>query len=246
MSVDSAAAPLLTGADVSKRFGGLQVLRRVNFTVRAGEIVALIGPNGAGKTTLFNLISGLERPSEGSIRLDGREVTRLPGHRICRLGLGRTFQTPRPFLDLSVAQNIWTAALFAPRGAPAPGALLTLVGLDDQARMPAGSLPPARRKLVELAMVLALRPRVILLDEILGGLNPAEAARFMALLRRLQQEWGIALFWIDHVMWAVLETAERVIVLHHGEVIAEGDPATVARDRGVLEAYLGKVDGEPS
>src|SRR5262249_36318737 len=163
-----------------------------------------------------------------------------------RLGLGRTFQTPRPFLDLSVAENIRTAALFAPRGAAPPDALLALVGLDDQATVPAGSLPPARRKLVELAMVLALRPRVILLDEILGGLNPAEAARFMALLRRLQQEWGIALFWIDHVMWAVLETAERVIVLHHGEVIAEGDPATVARDRGVLEAYLGTVDGEPS
>jgi branched-chain amino acid transport system ATP-binding protein len=235
-----ASPPLLVGAGVSKSFGGLQVLRTVSFEVREREIVALIGPNGAGKTTLFNVISGLERPSQGSIRLDTSEVTRLPAHAISRLGLGRTFQTPRPFLDLTVAENVRTASRFAPPGAPAPSELLALVGLDDQAAIVAGSLPPARRKLVELAMVLALRPRLILLDEILGGLNPAEAGRFMTLLRQIRQEWGIALFWIDHVMWAVLEAAERVIVLHHGEVIAEGDPPTVARDPEVLRAYLGR------
>jgi branched-chain amino acid transport system ATP-binding protein len=237
----AAEPPLLAGSDLSKRFGGLQVLRRVSFAVRAREIVALIGPNGAGKTTLFNLISGLERPAEGSIRLAGRDVTRLPGHAIARLGLGRTFQTPRPFLELSAADNVRTAALFAREPAPAPEALLALVGLEEDAGAPAGRLPPARRKLVELAMVLALRPRVILLDEILGGLTPAEAGRFTALLRRLREEWGIALFWIDHVMWAVMETAERIIVLHHGEVIAEGDPGSVARDAAVLQAYLGRA-----
>ena len=240
MSVDR---PLLAGTEVSKSFGGLRVLHRVSFAVAEREIVALIGPNGAGKTTLFNLVSGLARPSEGSIRLAGREITRLPPHAVCRLGLGRTFQTPRPFLDLSVAENVKTAALWSRERGVAPAELLALVGLGDEGRAPAGTLPPARRKLVELAMVLALRPRLILLDEILGGLTPAEAARFTALLRRLRDEWGIAIFWIDHVMWAVMETAERVIVLHHGEVIGAGDPASVARDARVVEAYLGRAGG---
>ena len=233
--------PLLAGADVSKSFGGLRVLHRVGFAVAPREIVALIGPNGAGKTTLFNLVSGLARPSEGAIHLAGSEITALPPHAICRLGVGRTFQTPRPFLHLSVTENVKTAALFSTERGVAPGELLALVGLGDQAQVPAGRLPPARRKLVELAMVLALRPRLILLDEILGGLTPAEAGRFMALLRRLRDEWGIALFWIDHVMWAVMETAERVIVLHHGEVICEGDPGSVSRDARVLQAYLGRA-----
>ena len=161
MSVDR---PLLEGTAISKSFGGLRVLHRVSFSVAEREIVALIGPNGAGKTTLFNVISGLERPSGGSIRLSGREVTRLPPHGICRLGVGRTFQTPRPFLDLSVAQNVRTAARFSREPAVAPADLLELVGLGDVAGVETRRLPPARRKLVELAMVLALRPRVILLD----------------------------------------------------------------------------------
>ncbi|HEV8440703.1 MAG TPA: ABC transporter ATP-binding protein [Methylomirabilota bacterium] len=238
--------PLLAGSEVSKSFGGLRVLHRVSFAVGEREIVALIGPNGAGKTTLFNLVSGLTRPAEGSIRLAGREITTLPPHAVCRLGVGRTFQTPRPFLELSVADNVRTAALWGPAVAVAPIDLLALLGLADQARVPAGRLPPARRKLVELAMVLARRPRLILLDEILGGLTPAEAGQFMAILRRLRDEWGIALFWIDHVMWAVMETAERVIVLHHGEVICEGDPGSVSRDARVLQAYLGRAGARAS
>ena len=245
MTTGRSGAALLAGTDVSKSFGGLQVLKKVTFAVREREIVALIGPNGAGKTTLFNLVSGLDRPSDGSIRVAGRDVTRLPGHAICHLGIGRTFQTPRPFLDLSVADNVRTAALFATE--PAPTAeLLALVGLDGQREVRAGRLPPARRKLVELAMVLSLRPRLILLDEILGGLNPAEAGQFVLLLRRIRDERGIALFWIDHVMWAVMDTAERVIVLHHGEVISDGDPQSVARDPRVLDAYLGRAAAAPS
>ncbi|PYO01966.1 MAG: ABC transporter ATP-binding protein [Candidatus Rokuibacteriota bacterium] len=232
-------AVLLEGRGVTKSFGGLHVLRDVSFAVSEGEIVALVGPNGAGKTTLFNLISGLLRPSAGSIRLADRELTTLPPYQICRLGVGRTFQTPRPFLDTSVRENVATAALFAHHRGGRDDDLLRLVDLADQADVIARHLPAPRRKLLDLAMALASAPRIILLDEILGGLTPAEAGRFIEILKTIRDERGITLFWIDHVMWAVMETAERVIVIHHGEVICEGDPASVARDARVLSAYLG-------
>ena len=237
---------LLEGTGVSKRFGGLRVLSKVSFGVGEGEIVALIGPNGAGKTTLFNLIGGLVRPSEGAIRMGEHQLTALPAHRICRLGIGRTFQTPRPFLDLTVAQNVQTAALFSERPSAPPETLLDLVELGDQAGIPARHLPAARRKLLELAMALALGPRVLLLDEILAGLTASEVSRVTGILRRIRDTWGIALFWIEHVMRAVMETAERVIVLHHGEVISEGDPRSVSRDPRVLQAYLGESPPSPS
>ena len=230
---------LLEGTDVGKRFGGLRVLNGVSFGVGEGEIVALIGPNGAGKTTLFNLISGLVRPSEGAIRMAEHQITALPAHRISRLGVARTFQTPRPFLDLTVSENVRIAALFSGRPSAPPGALLDLVELGGQAGVPARHLPAGRRKLLELAMALALGPRVVLLDEILAGLTGSEVSRVTDILRRIRDTWGIALFWIEHVMRAVMETAERVIVLHHGEVISEGDPRSVARDARVLQAYLG-------
>ena len=230
---------LLEGTDVGKRFGGLRVLNGVSFGVGEGEIVALIGPNGAGKTTLFNLISGLVRPSEGTIRMAEHQITALPAHRISRLGVARTFQTPRPFLDLTVSENVRIAALFSGRPSAPPGALLDLVELGGQAGVPARHLPAGRRKLLELAMALALGPRVVLLDEILAGLTGSEVSRVTEILRRIRDTWGIALFWIEHVMRAVMETAERVIVLHHGEVISEGDPRSVARDARVLQAYLG-------
>ena len=230
---------LLEGTDVGKRFGGLRVLNGVSFGVGEGEIVALIGPNGAGKTTLFNLISGLVRPSEGTIRMAEHQIAALPAHRISRLGVARTFQTPRPFLDLTVSENVGIAALFSGRPSAPPGALLDLVELGGQAGVPARHLPAGRRKLLELAMALALGPRVVLLDEILAGLTGSEVSRVTEILRRIRDTWGIALFWIEHVMRAVMETAERVIVLHHGEVISEGDPRSVARDARVLQAYLG-------
>lgn len=235
---------LLEGVGVSKHFGGLSVLREVRFEVAEGEIVALIGPNGAGKTTLFHLISGLHRPSAGSIRFGRSELVGRSPHRICRLGIARTFQTPRPFLDLTVGQNVKTAALFVGRPPLAsPEELLALVGLAEQASVPARHLPAGRRKLLELAMALALGPRVLLLDELLAGLIPTEVDRATTLLKRIRDRWGIALFWVEHIMRAVMGIADRTIVLHHGEVIADGPPRAVAGDPRVLEAYLGHKGG---
>ncbi len=230
---------VLEGAHLDKSFGGLTVLKAVNFRVDEAEIVALIGPNGAGKTTLFNLINGLVRPSAGRIRAAGRDITRMPAFRISRLGVGRTFQTPRPFLELGALDNVRAAASFAERSAAPPEDLLALVGLPGD--VPAGRLPIAMRKLLELAMALALGPRVVLLDELLAGLTPTEVNTALAVLRRVRDQWGVALFWTEHVMHAVMATAERVIVLHHGVVISEGSPAAVVSDARVREAYLGEL-----
>src|SRR5258708_20485027 len=234
------ARPFVEGTDVARSFGGLRVLHRVSFAVAEGEIVALIGPNGAGKTTLFNLIGGLLRPSAGSIRMDGREISATPAYRIARRGVGRTCPPPRPFLALTAAENVAAAALWSERPGGTPAELLALVELGEQAAVPAGALTGGRRKLLELAMTLAMRPRVILLDELLAGLTPTEGARATAILRKIRDERGVGLFWVEHVMKAIMETAERLIVLHHGEVICAGPPAAGSRDARVLEAYLGQ------
>lgn len=235
---------LLEGSSVGKNFGGLTVLRDVCFEVAEGEIVALIGPNGAGKTTLFHLISGLLHPSAGSIRFGRSELVGCSPHRICHLGIARTFQTPRPFLDLTVAENVRTAGLFARRPPLAsPDELLALVGLAEHAGVPARHLTASRRKLLELAMALALGPRLLLLDELLAGLTPTEVDRATALLTRMRDRWGLALFWVEHIMRAVMGIADRAIVLHHGEVIADGPPRAVAGDPRVREAYLGHKGG---
>ena len=215
--------PFLEGTDVARSFGGLRVLTAVSFAVAEGEIVALIGPNGAGKTTLFNLISGLLRPSAGSIRLGEHRISALPAYRIARLGSG-PISDPRARSSTYPAENVAAAALWSERPGGTPAELLALVEMAEHATVPARRLTGGRRKLLELAMALALRPRIILLDELLAGLTPTEGARATAILRNIRDERGVGLFWVEHVMKAIMETAGRLIVLHHGEVICEGLP----------------------
>ncbi|OLC16032.1 MAG: ABC transporter ATP-binding protein [Candidatus Rokubacteria bacterium 13_1_40CM_69_27] len=234
---------MLTLERVTKRFGGLTAVREVSLEVRAGDLLGIIGPNGAGKTTLFNVIAGYYRPEEGRVLFDGRDVTGLPPHAICRQGLTRTFQIVKPFGNLSVLDNVTigsltkvtrlrTARVDAER-------VVETCGLAPYARARARALPIGLRKRLEVARALATRPRLLLLDEVMAGLNPSELAGMVELIRRLHGE-GLTLIVIEHIMAAMMRLARRIVVLHHGERIAEGTPAQIASDRRVIDAYLGE------
>jgi len=240
--------PLLTLERVSRSFGGLVAVRAVDLAVGDGEILGLIGPNGAGKTTLFNLITGIYRPTTGRVRLGEQDITRLAPDKRCQLGIARTFQLVRPFHQLSVLQNVALGRIYGreparsrPQAEAEAQSILELVGLADRQQRLAQQLTLVDRKRLELARALATRPRLLLLDELLAGLNPSEVLSALDLIGRIRAA-GTSIIMVEHLVKAVFGLSDRVVVLSAGEKIAEGAPAAVASDRRVIDAYLG-TDG---
>jgi branched-chain amino acid transport system ATP-binding protein len=234
---------------LTKRFGGFVAVNQVSFAVREGEILGLIGPNGSGKSTTFNLIAGTLRPSAGSVRFAGAEIAGLPAHAICRQGIGRTFQIPRPFRKLSLLENVMLAASYGKAGVSRTDArhaaeeALELVGLPSDANTTTDGLGAAALKKLELARALATKPRLLLADESLGGLDATEMEHAADLLERIRSRMGITIIWVEHIMGVLMRIVDRVIVLDHGEKIFEGAPAQAAVDPRVTEVYLGKGKG---
>ena len=235
--------PLLDVRDLRKDFGGLRAVAGLSFVVEAGEILGLIGPNGAGKTTVFNLITGYLRPTIGEIYLEGRSLVGLKPHAVTRRGIARTFQIVKPFPKLSVQENATLAAFMrlpARRDAEAEARrVLDDVGLSAKLTSPASDLTLAEQKRLEMARALATRPQLLLLDEPMGGLNPKEVEDASDLIRKIRDA-GVTVILVEHVMKAIMRISHRVVVIHHGEKIADGPPDQVVRDLGVISAYLGE------
>ncbi len=239
------AATLLDARQISKRFGALVVLDRVDFAVREGEAIGIVGPNGAGKTTLMNVLSGAYPPDGGTIELLGETVTKTPAAQRCSRGLAKTHQIPRPFLGMTVFENTYVAAT---HGAALQGEAaydlaydaLKLCGMVPIANRKAEAIGLLDRKRLELARALATRPKVLLLDEIGGGLTDAEASELVATIRELIHR-GISIVWIEHIVHVLLQVAKRLICMADGKIIADGNPASVMSDKAVVEAYLGST-----
>jgi len=234
---------LLALHGLSKSFGALKAADTISLEVQPGETLGILGPNGAGKTTLFNLVTGDLRADAGRIEYDGEDITRLPPHRRCRRGIGRSYQVPQPFAHMTVFENLVTAACFG-GGQPERDAwatardVLVQTGLLAHANRPAGGLTLLNRKRLELARALATRPRLLLLDEIAGGLSEPEALQLVDELRRIKAQ-GVTMVWIEHVVHALLAIADRLFVIHSGRRLAEGVPRAVLDEPDVRRVYLG-------
>lgn len=231
---------------VSKYFGGLAALKEVDLRVNEGEFVGLIGPNGSGKTTLFNVLTGVLKPTSGKITFLGHDITGLTPDRICHLGIARTFQIPRPFKTMSVVENVMAGVLFGggeaarsvDAGQEALRCLDDIGAKVDEATMPVELGVVGLRRL-ELARAWATRPRLLLMDEFMSGLNVEEISEAASMLKRIRDKVGLTIVWVEHIMGPLMNLVERVVVLDYGEVIADGEPLTVSKNERVIEAYLG-------
>lgn len=237
---------ILEGEGVTRYFGGLAAVSGVDFHVDEGEVVGLIGPNGAGKTTLFNLISGALVPKPGTIKFKAENITGLKPHKICKMGLARTFQSVKVFANMTALENVVLGPLFGTRNSVSPmdaareaTGLLEFVGLSAVGATPAKDLTLANQKRLEIARALATKPELLLLDELMAGLNSTEVTQAMELVTRIRDE-GITIFMIEHVMKAIMSVCDRIIVLDHGKKLAEGTPQEIATSRAVIDVYLGE------
>lgn len=241
--------PLLKCENVTKRFGGLVAVDDMSFTIDHGEMMAIVGPNGAGKTTMFNLINGVFPADEGTIQFEDVDITHFPAYKRAHLGIGRTFQIPRPFASASVQENIAIGAMFGAAGSEIgvdeamemADHYIDIIGLADHRDKPAGGLTPIEKKLVEIARALAMKPKLLLMDEAMAGMNPKDIDEMVAFIKHIRETEGIAIVaMVEHIMRAVAGLAERVIVMHQGALLVDEPTKEALTDPRVIEIYLGK------
>jgi branched-chain amino acid transport system ATP-binding protein len=238
---------------VTKSFGGVTAVKDLSLSVGEREILGLIGPNGAGKTTAFNMIAGVYKPTTGSIFFDGRKISGLKPHHVTRVGISRTFQTVKPFARMSVIENVAVGGLFGRKHTMSVASaleeareILGYISLDSKASLPAGSLTLGEQRRLELGRALAAKPKLMMLDEVMAGLNQTEISATLELLRKIKAERGLSLLVIEHVMKAMIQLCDRITVMDYGEKIAEGAPSEIVRDPAVISAYMGETPSQAS